>query len=182
MARSFALFLALVALLAFAACGGDDDDTASPTAATQDSEDTTGSPSASDDASATPLAEWTAEFSGHLTGEITSKLNPQCILTGGRYAVILQGLVDGDSAVITILSQGAGTFDLTEPADEAPSVDVATSGDDPNEWLVTAGEATEGALTIEVDNSGTVSATLPPITAGDVDDLTLTASWTCPEQ
>jgi len=149
MARPFALFLALIALTLVGACGGDDD-SGSPTATTQDGEQTSESQSTTD-----ADAGWTAVLSGHLTGQ---------------------------RAVVTVLSAAPGTFDLKHSADEAPTVDVATSSDAPAEWFVVAGEASDGELTIEGDGSGSVSATLPPITAGDVEPLTLTATWTCPTQ
>jgi len=177
MARPFALFLALIALTLVGACGGDDD-SGSPTATTQDGEQTSESQSTTD-----ADAGWTAVLSGHLTGELTNKLDPHCLVANEpMYSVVLQGSINGQRAVVTVLSAAPGTFDLKHSADEAPTVDVATSSDAPAEWFVVAGEASDGELTIEGDGSGSVSATLPPITAGDVGPLTLTATWTCPTQ
>jgi hypothetical protein len=168
--------LALLTFLCFAAlaCGGDDD-TASPTSAPDDSGDASGSPSE------TPPGEaWSGVLSGPLAGEFTGTLAPQCVVDGDIFTVSLQGIVAGDLVVVSILSGGPGVFDMSHPADESPTVDIATNGDPPAEWFGIAGASTSGDLTLEADGSGTAAVTLPSIVAGTQPDITLTADWTCP--
>jgi hypothetical protein len=180
MARTFALFLTLIALSAFAACGGDDD-TDSPTPATDDTAEASDGSSATEP-QGTPDVGWTGSVSGGLTGEFTNKLDPQCFTTvEGWYSIVLEGTVNEAPTVVTFFSTGTGTFSVASPADEAPTVGVATGSEPPAEWFVVAGRGSPGELTIEEDH-GSVSATLPLITSGSAEPLMLTADWTCPEE
>ncbi len=176
MARIAALVLLIATCSAVLACGGDDD-SGSPTASGTPGGDGNGS----DGPSETVADEaWTGELSGALSGTVTNTLVPQCAHNDEQIAVTLQGLVNGQSAVLNILSGGPGAFDMTHPADEGPTIDLATSGDEPGEWYAAAGASGEGELVLEEDGSGSAEVTLPTIVTGNQPPLTITANWTCP--
>jgi len=177
MARVLGLLLAVAACLLLVGCAKRD--LKSSTTATPG--DIASSVAANGSPTATPVPErWNGQLSGAITGSVTGTLTPQCDVRGNTITVTLSGVVNGDPLFVNVRGGGAGSVNMRLPADDGPSVDVATAGHDVGEWAVVAGKATEdGSLTLEADGSGSLSATLPSITAGGQARVTVTADWSC---